>query len=132
MGRHYTTEVVTETLSYELDEAKLAAPVAVAIRDAVADGIGAINEMAANGKHRLFNNTGALRQGLLVERQGGAFAIVPPSDHFQGDRGPALLERLVGLVPAIQDPTSAPKVQAAIEKSAAVLIKAGPTKRETY
>jgi hypothetical protein len=131
-SKYYTTTVRTETLTYELDEAKLAAPVAAAIRDAVADGIRGITEMSHDGKHRLFNRTGALVAGLTVVQSGGAFCIVPPSDHFQEPTGPALLERLVELVPVIQDPTKAAGVVAAIEKSAGVLVKAGPVKVETY
>lgn len=131
MTKAYETTVITETVDYELDAAKLTEPVAAAIRDAIAEGIRGITETGRDG-HRLFNRTGALVTGLHVERDGDAFAVVPPADHFQGANADVMLARLVDLVPVIADPSSAPRVATALEKSAGDMAKPGPTTRETF
>ena len=113
------TELVTET-----DPTALARPVADVIRDECAAGIRAITEMAKDGKHRLFNKTGHLSNGLTVEAQGagGTFAIVAPSDRFDDDKADVQMARLVGLVPVIADPLASERVRTAIEESWARLV----------
>ena len=129
----FQTTITTETLDHDgLDNVKLAAPVANAIRDAIAAGIQGITAMARDGKHRQFNRTGALVAGLHVEQDGDAFAVLPPDDHFQGPTADVLLARLVELVPVIADPTTSPRVQKALEVSSAQVVKVGRTVTEKF
>lgn len=133
MADDFTTTITTETFTFELDDAALAAPVADAIAADVAAGIAAITERSRDGKHRLFNRTGALVAGIRAVQSGPAeYSIVPPADHFQGSNADELLEKLVSLVPALQDPLSGPRAQAAIAKSLDDAMKPGPTTVERF
>jgi hypothetical protein len=128
---HYTTTTVTETLVTETDEKKLAAPIAEAIARDVRNGIAAITQLARDGKHRLFNKTGALRDGIRAIVTGDTFEIVAPPDHFQNDPDGTLQGKLVALVPVLQDPTNGNEYRKALEQSAAAVVKIGPTKTES-
>ena len=125
----YSVEVESDTVDFELDSVKLAQPIADAMRDAIADGIRAITETSRDGKHKLFNRTGALVEGLRVERDGDAFVILPPSDHFTGPNAAALLTKLVDLVPAIADPLSSQRVKDELAKVETAKVGACVTER---
>ncbi len=122
MADSYSTTVTRDEIRYELDVNKLAEPVAQVIRDEIRAGIRAIAVMSHDGKHRLFNKTGHLVDGLSIEQTGdGSWSVVAPSDRLGT---PELMARLVELVPIIANPLSSPKVQAAIEESWSRLVGA--------
>jgi hypothetical protein len=119
-----TVTVTAQPLEVELDEQVLAQKPAEAVAQAIGDGIKGITEMARSGKHRLFNRTGELANGIeALPWDGEGYPIAAPDGYLQD---PALLERLVALVPVITDPTADPKVVAAIEQSADDMLMAGP------
>ncbi len=114
MSDSYSTSVTIDvTLIPVTDPAAIARPVADVIASECAAGIRAITEMSRDGKHRLFNRTGHLADGLHVEAQGDGFAILTPADRALTDDQ---MERLAELVPVIADPFTSPKVQAAVQE----------------
>ncbi len=122
MADSFTTTTTRDELVYDLDPVHLGEPVAEVIRAQVQAGIRGITEMSRDGRHRLFNKTGHLADGITVERDGDGFAISAPSDRLADD---AVVARLVELVPVIADPTGTAEVQRAIEKTLGVMIRRG-------
>ena len=112
-GKHSRISVKSEALTVDLDPAKLAAPVAEAIKEEIAAGIRGISEKGRSGR-RLFNNTGHLASDLSISSAGAELHIAAPPDRLQA--AGVLFSRLVELVPVLSDPRkliSATRVQKA-------------------
>lgn len=105
---------IAQPLEHDFDPVALGDGPAHAIRDAVADGIRAITEMSKDGKHRLFNRTGHLVDGVEIGVDGDTYAIVAPEDRLEDDD---VMQKLAELVAAITDPLGIPAVAAAIERA---------------
>lgn len=102
----FSAETKLDEWVVETDEAKLARPIAEAIRQEIAAAIRALP-----GKQ--WDRSGHLVDGLRIEQQpDGSWAVMPPPDRLQTAE---LMARLIAAVPLIADPMSAPRVQAAIE-----------------
>lgn len=91
-----------------------------------------------NQTDRMFNDSGELADGIVAapsdDHARGAFDVNAPANRFGPDVSAArrMFERLAELVPALRDPTIAPKVAAALETAAARVLRRGATKRKTY
>ncbi len=116
-----TVTITEQPLVFEIPKDVGAEP-AAAIAQGIRDGIHAISETAKDGKHKAFNRTGTLANGIEAVKNGTEYAIVAPEGYLQDD---ALYQRLVTLVPAIADPTTIPGLDAAIERVASDMLKVG-------
>lgn len=119
MPRFTTTTTTSPEWKLELDEAKIAEPVARVIRDEIAAAIRALPVDPVTGR-KPFNNTGHLVNGLTIEKNSdGSWSVVAPSDRLQD---PRMMARLLELVPLIGDPMLSPRVQAAVAASLDALV----------
>lgn len=114
---------VAAPLEHNFDTQALAKEPAQAIAAGVADGIRGITEMSRDRKHRLFNRTGFLADSIeAVADDDGGYSILAPDGYLQDDE---LMQRLIDLVPAIEDPTTIDGLQTAVEDSCDILVKGG-------
>jgi hypothetical protein len=116
-----TVSIKAEPLVFETPD-NLGATEAAAIVEGIANGIRAITKMSRDGKHRLFNRTGTLANELAAILGANGYDVVAPPGYLQDDE---LMQQLIDLVPAIADPTTLRELQAAIEKTAAAMVRVG-------
>jgi hypothetical protein len=119
---HVGVIVEAEALEIETDELALLEGTADASSRAIAADIRAITAPVAESTRRradhpgtrLFNNTGALANGIEAVESGGAIEVRAPADRLEDD---AVASRLVELVDSIRDPLAAPAVDRALEQA---------------
>ena len=116
-----TVTITEQPLIFTITDNAAATP-AAAIAEGIRNGIKGITEMSRDGKHRAFNRTGTLANGIEAVKNGDEYAIVAPLGYLEDD---ALFARLVALVPAIADPTTIPELDAAIERVTSDMVKLG-------
>lgn len=123
-------------ITIDLDEARIAEPVAKAWRDEVSRGIQSISATGQDKSHRYANVTGLLARGLKVVRQGKVWVTVPPPGRLDaGWTAEALarfLTRLAELVPAIGQPEDtfrSRRLREALRESVKRMVKVGRMRR---
>ena len=115
-----TVTVTAEPLTVLSDPVTAGADVSRAIAAGLGNATRNIQELARGGKHRLFNRTGELAAGIVAVLNANGYDIVPPDRYLQDD---ALFDRLVQLVPAIDDPFVLAGVQTALENTVEDMIR---------
>jgi len=131
-GELASVTVQSERIEHTFDEQALGEGPAEAIRDAIARQIRAVTAAASpatvakrqSGSTRLLNDTGRLvRELAATPAADGSWNIVAPPGLRDPSTYGATLEKLRELVLAARDPTTAPEVRAAVEKTVPQMIR---------
>ena len=113
--------VTAEPLTLDIPADVESAP-ADAIADGIRTAIRSITQLAAGGRHRAFNNTGTLANEITAILGASGYDIVAPPGYLQDD---AVLQRLLELVPAIEDPSTLQQLADAVERVTAAMLVVG-------
>lgn len=116
----YTVVSRADTVEHETDPVKLGRPVAEEIAAAIERGIANNPARTRDGKRRLFVRTGNLSRSITIEQRGRGFEVLAPDGYLQDD---AMIDRLLEVVPVIEDPFLDPQVDKAIEETGQPVVK---------
>lgn len=121
-GQSASVTVVAEPLTIGWDDNQIGAEPSAAIAKGIADAIRNISQTSRNGKHAAFNNSGRLVRELVAIAAVGGYDIVAPPGYLQSDE---VFQKLIDLVPAIQDPTTLIGLAEALERALTAMVKVG-------
>lgn len=116
VGKHGAVSITSRPLAIDLDPVKLATDAAQAGAAAIAADIAAL-------PGDQWDKTGALKRGIAARQTRGGAEVTAPPDRLTRD--PVLLEKLTARLAVLRDPTNDKRIEKAIEKSAADIVKVG-------
>lgn len=115
-----SVEIKSQKLVVDLDDDAMAETHAKANAEAIEAGIRAISERTRDGKRQLFVRTGHLASSISTRKGADGVEVVAPPGYLAD---PALMQRLVDVVPVLRDPLGDKRVREAIEATAAAAVK---------